>query len=200
MAPESIATPQSVVPHEVFTIVSGPLVTAGATVGGEGIQVSHSVLDAGLIENLFDGNRESLIRGETDNPFVLELRFPKPRPNLAAVSVQFASMDTFKVKTTAKRSEAEPVAVEKEFIGLPGEPLIEFEVPGDRARPVEAVRLEILDRRATPGEGYHLHLRELALKNSADAPAPSEPRPAGADAPAGADTPGGADAKGAAGP
>ncbi len=100
-------SPWSVGTHEAFAIVTGPLQTTITTVAGEVVELTHSVIDVGQIENLFDGNHESLIRGEADNPSTLELRLPRPRPTLAAVILHFASMDTFAVKIKAERSDAE---------------------------------------------------------------------------------------------
>lgn len=46
-------------------------------IGGEMVEVKHSRLDIGRIENVFDGDPNSLARGMEANPFVFELTFPK---------------------------------------------------------------------------------------------------------------------------
>ena len=165
-----IATPLAIdSPSAVHSIVANSLQTSSTVAFGYPVEIAHSRIDLGLVGALFDDDRDTLIRGEADNPFILHLVFGSSRPTFSSLTLELGSMVDFAVKITAERTGGVPATSEKAFVALPGEPQLTLEVPGDPAQPLTSLRLEILDRRATPGEGYHVHVRGLRLGAAAPA-------------------------------
>ncbi|MHB1447751.1 MAG: hypothetical protein ACYCX1_01235 [Bellilinea sp.] len=134
------------------------LVTGEVQLGNEPVTVRYPALDIGVPANLFDGNRESLVRTAAANPLVVELIFPQPR-RLQGVLLLLGAEP---IKITAILNPGEG-----------GKPLIyplqskasdtmnEAQVDFDGAYWVSSLRLEVLDEEA--GEPAHVHLWEIQL-------------------------------------
>lgn len=128
---------------------------------GQRVRVRHSRLDRGRIVDLFDGNPEHLIRGESANPLVLELLFQSPH-EIAGIAAHTAQMDLELkiVVTPAAGGDARTYTTTYE--GQADEPRVDFTLP-DGPVTASALRLEFRDLRATGGD-VHVHIRDLELR------------------------------------
>lgn len=138
------------------------LIESRVIVAGEEWTVLHSVLDIGQAADIFDGKPETLMRGKSANPFIFEVRYPRPKP-AGSVILHLARMSDFEITITAVTTDDETLTFGKAYVEELVDPVLEFEVPGG-ARPLRSVRVAILDRRAPPQEGFHTHVREFALR------------------------------------
>jgi len=129
---------------------------------GKPIDVRASELDMGRIEEIFDGNVSTLMRGKSANPFIIELNYMEPR-DVALVSISLASMENTEIKLIATKPNNEQVTTQLQWREVRVEPTLELELPGGPHK-VIALRIEILDRRPPPGEGFHTHVRELRVQ------------------------------------
>ena len=68
------------------------LVEGQVVLDGKPVLMRYSQTDMGLPEQLFDGDKFTLIRGLEANPFILELHFPEPRP-LTGLQAAFGSVN-----------------------------------------------------------------------------------------------------------
>jgi 4-amino-4-deoxy-L-arabinose transferase-like glycosyltransferase len=135
-------------------------VTGSVELDGQTVAAEHSVLDIGRLEDLFDGNPETLVRGATANPLVLEFRFPEPRV-IERVKVHTSDMDlTLKVIATPADGGEDRTA-ESTYRDLPDEPRIDLPLPGGPLA-VARLRVEILD--LAPRIEEHIHVRDLTLR------------------------------------
>ncbi|MCS6846771.1 MAG: hypothetical protein RMN52_03530 [Anaerolineae bacterium] len=143
-------------------IATSDLVESRVVVAGEELTVLHSMLDIGQAADIFDARPETLMRGASANPFIFEVRYPQPK--LAGrVVLHLARMSDFEITINAVTADGETLTFGRAYAEELIDPVLEFEVPGG-ARPVQAVRVAILDRRPPPQEGFHTHVREFALR------------------------------------
>ncbi|MFC1466174.1 MAG: hypothetical protein ACFLMY_15135 [Candidatus Brachytrichaceae bacterium NZ_4S206] len=138
------------------------LIESRVIVAGEEWAVLHSALDIGQAADIFDGRPETLMRGESANPFIFEVRYPQPKP-AGSVVLHLARMSDFEITITAATADGETLTFGEAYVEELIDPVLEFEVPGG-TRPLRFVRVAILDRRAPPQEGFHIHVREFALR------------------------------------
>ena len=130
-----------------------------ATVDGQAVVVRHSQLDMGQVNNVFDGDESTLMRGLEANPLVLEIIFPEPR-SVSSLGVTVASMEfTLKVEATPAGGGA-PSSSEMTYRGLPPDPHVDFALPGG-AQTISKLRIEITN--IHEGEVAHIHVREISL-------------------------------------
>lgn len=127
---------------------------------GASVGVGHSLLDIGTIENLFDGDTNSLVRGFEANPLVVELRFAGPRP-LSGLTLTTGSMDIDLTVRVTPPDGGPDLVFSQVYTGLPNDPTVEFTMPDG---PIEAGRLRIEIRHMGEGEVAHVHVRELTLR------------------------------------
>jgi hypothetical protein len=137
-------------------------VRATIQIGGESVDVSYSPLDIGQIADIFDGRFDTLMRGRGANPYVFEVRYSQPR-TANAVVLSLVSMDNYKIEVTAAEANSRSISIVKEGTELARDPTMRFTIP-DGPRSIQSVRVEILDRRPPPQEGFHTHIREFALE------------------------------------
>jgi hypothetical protein len=137
-------------------------VEATIELAGELVTVVHSRFNAGGLDDLFDGDRFSLVRGLEANPLVIELRYPAPRV-FGALALDLGSMESFSVTVTlAPAGGGEPLVYGGVYNGVGNDPHITLpfgEVAA--ATPVSTVRVEIKNLLA--GDTAQIHIRELAL-------------------------------------
>lgn len=138
------------------------LIESRVIVAGEEWTVLHSALDIGQAADIFDGRPETLMRGESANPFIFEVRYPQPKP-AGSVVLHLARMSDFEITITAATADGETLTFGEAYVEELVDPVLEFAVPGG-VRPLRFVRVAILDRRAPPQEGFHTHVREFALR------------------------------------
>lgn len=138
------------------------LTTQWLIIEGQLVLVRYSVLDTGRIEDVFDGNLDSLMRGLEANPFVLEFEVDEPH-RMNGVELTLAAAQDFAVSTTITYRDNSTAVVNNNYSGLPSDPTVEIQFPPSEV-PVALVHIEIKDLRAQPGDGFHIHVREIELK------------------------------------
>jgi hypothetical protein len=129
---------------------------------GRTIEVIHSPLDIGSVSDLFDGNTESLIRGNAVNPLVLELHFGATRV-LSTLGLTVGSMQHFTVKVDIVREDGTTSGFTRDFQDLPDDPSMELPI-ADTPQRLSQLRIEINDQAPTPADGTHIHVREVRLR------------------------------------
>jgi prepilin-type processing-associated H-X9-DG protein len=140
---------------------SGPLAQAELNVSGAPARVRISAPDIGSLPEAFDGNAQTLLRGARDNPFIIELEFAPPR-SMAGVALTLGTMTNVHFKANFVFADGNVETVELESTTLPPDPRVEL-LLSSGTKDVLNVRVEILDRRQPPGEGFHTHVREVEV-------------------------------------
>jgi 4-amino-4-deoxy-L-arabinose transferase-like glycosyltransferase len=130
-------------------------------VSGRLMLARYSQLDTGRIEDAFDGNFITLMRGKSANPFVLELEFDEPQA-LTRIDVTVAALRTFSVRVQASYVDGSQAEWSEEYIDLPADATIGLRPPAGELA-VQLVRVEISDPSPQPADGYHVHVREVVL-------------------------------------
>ena len=135
------------------------LSVADVVLNGQTVKVSYSNIGNSDIRNVFDGDRDSLVRGVEANPFVLEFVFPEPR-SVTGLAADFGSMDlTLNVMLYAPGSDT-PVKLSQTYRNQPPDPLVEMAFTNAPAQ-VSKLRVEILNLLA--GETANIHVRDVKL-------------------------------------
>ncbi len=137
------------------------LISEHFTLDDHSVIIRHSAFDIGRVQDLFDGDPQTLIRTESSNPAVIEIEFPQVR-TLTGITLTVGTTD---FEITAKLypdAAAQPATFIQTFKGLTADPTvhIKFEpVPG----PIKIMRLEIknIDDNALG----HVHVREIQLNH-----------------------------------
>jgi hypothetical protein len=131
-----------------------------ATLDGQQLLVRHSLLDAGQVADLFDGDDNTLMRGLEANPLIIELVFASPR-TVGRLGVTVGSMDfSLKIITTPADGSA-PRDASMTYRNLPSDPHVDLALPGS-TQPVSKLRIEITNLHE--GEVAHIHVREISLR------------------------------------
>jgi len=131
-----------------------------ATLDGQQILVRHSLIDAGQVADMFDGDDHTLMRGMEANPLIIELVFPSPRA-VGRLGVTVGSMDfSMKVITTPANGSA-PRDASMTYRDLPADPHVDLALPGG-TQLVSKLRIEITNLHE--GEVAHIHVREISLR------------------------------------
>ncbi|MEO8189173.1 MAG: hypothetical protein ABI682_02435 [Acidobacteriota bacterium] len=128
--------------------------------GPETWRVSHSRMDMGSLEALFDGRAETIIRGLEANPFILDIRFPTPRP-VASVALTLGAMDQTRVLLKAISPSGEEKIATVTVSNRPALPWTEVRLPGG-AFLAAGVRVEITD--GSGSDPSHIEIGEMRLK------------------------------------
>ena len=123
------------------------------------IHTYSQLIEGDLLQNIFDGSRDSLARGVEANPFVLEFTFPAPR-SVSGISADFGSMDlTMSVLLYAPGSDT-PVRLSQGYQNQPPDPHVEMKFDNPPAQ-VSKMRVEIFNLLA--GQTANIHIREFKL-------------------------------------
>jgi hypothetical protein len=123
------------------------------------VQVVHSPLDMGLLEEVFDGDPTSMVRTQAANPAIFELVLPSARP-IHGVEVLYGTTTiALTVSVYAEEEDPQPDIFSGRLDGTLDQPQTELNF----GRPVTAqkIRLEVLD--ITQGQPGHVHLWEIRL-------------------------------------
>jgi hypothetical protein len=110
---------------------------------GRTVQVDYSPIDIGSIGDLFDGDRNVLIRGESANPMVVVLHFDPPR-QLRTLDLDLGSMAHFRVTALVTDGEKRSKRVSEDYRGLPDDPHISLALPGS-TEDAASVRVMVQD-------------------------------------------------------
>jgi 4-amino-4-deoxy-L-arabinose transferase-like glycosyltransferase len=122
------------------------------------VQVSYSMLDMGTIDNLFDGDENSLVRSFEANPLRIQLDFPEPR-SAAGLSIKVGGTPT-RIGVVLQDANGEVVLEVDERVE-------EQTIPrfADLEWPAVAVsRISISVTSLDVGEPAHVHLWEVTLR------------------------------------
>ena len=131
-----------------------------ATLDGQPVVVRHSLIDAGQVADLFDGDDHTLMRGLEANPLIIELEFPSPR-TVGSLGLTVASMD-FRLQVIATPADGStPRDAAMEYRNQPADPHVDLALPGG-TQPVNKLRIEITN--LDQGEIANIHVREISLR------------------------------------
>jgi 4-amino-4-deoxy-L-arabinose transferase-like glycosyltransferase len=122
------------------------------------VQVSYSMLDMGTIDDLFDGDENSLVRSFEANPLRIQLDFPEPR-SAAGLSIKVGGTPT-RIGVVLQDANGEVLLEVDERVE-------EQTIPRfvDLEWPVVAVsRISISVTSLDVGEPAHVHLWEVTLR------------------------------------
>jgi hypothetical protein len=128
-------------------------------IGVQVVWVTHSSLDLGRIQDIFDGNSDTLARSAQANPLRIVLDFPQER-QLNGLVLKVGSTETaiqIRVLDGLGR-ELEVVERQAAETVQPRNVLIEFD------RPLQAARVEIQVKNVREGEPSHVHIWEVELQ------------------------------------
>ena len=127
---------------------------------GETIEMTHSRLDRGQVQDLFDHDTFTLIRGLEANPLVLDFKFPTPR-HITGLVMDFGQMDFALRINVYNAKDGPPTLYESEYRNQPPEPHVDlsFDHGPDL---VTRIRIEI--EQINPPEEVHIHVREIVFK------------------------------------
>jgi hypothetical protein len=135
------------------------LVADTAVIAGQTVTVTHSPIDVGPIQNIFDGDPQTLIRTADVNPAVIEIEFSPPR-TLSGVRVSTGSMEVALTAEVSIGGDTRPGRYSGTFTELPADPTVELDF--DQPYAITRLRLEIKDPRAT--DRANIHVREIEFK------------------------------------
>jgi hypothetical protein len=135
------------------------LVDDTALIAGQLVTVTHSPIDVGPIQNVFDGDLQTLIRTADVNPAVIEIEFSPPR-TLSGVRVSTGGMDVALTAEVSIDGDAQPSRYTDTFTKLLPDPTVELDF--DRPYVVTRLRLEIKDPNAD--DRANIHVREVEFK------------------------------------
>lgn len=131
---------------------------AKVTIGSELVDAKYSYLDMGQIANLFDGNKETLVRTMEANPFVLELYFTNPHL-INGIQATLGSMEA-QITIRATLSDGQVKEYQTVFNATPENLTTEIDL--NEVLNVKVLHLEILNLHA--GEPANVHVSEIVLK------------------------------------
>jgi 4-amino-4-deoxy-L-arabinose transferase-like glycosyltransferase len=127
-------------------------------VGGQTFQVLHSRLNEGIAQNMFDGSFTSFVRGESANPFTLEIRFPETIL-LNGIKMTVGTMGDFTVTARLISSDSEPEReYTQRYIGLQPDPTVELQFHEEK-EPTSRLIIEV--RNNALGVVAQTHIREF---------------------------------------
>jgi len=127
---------------------------------GQAVEVVHSRLDMGPIENAFDGDPFTLVRTVVDNPFVITLTFPEPR-TLTGVTLTTATMD-FNAAITLTLANGEMPTYSRDYLQTGPDPTNDFPFEPAPSGPVKSIQIALKDLKVI-GDA-HIHVREIKLR------------------------------------
>ncbi len=122
---------------------------------GQTATVSHSRLNDTDIQRLFDGSKETVVRGDRVNPLRVEVRFPQPIV-LHEVSLTVGSIRDFTVGLqVSASSSSEPLSLSERFKDLGADPTVTFLLPAPGVT-ASTIALELTDNTAGPEAMIHV--------------------------------------------
>jgi hypothetical protein len=132
---------------------------ADILVDGQPVKIRYSLLDMGEIQNVFDGNPDTLARTLEANPFVMELTFSAAR-SFSGLSIKIGAT---KARVTARlyaEPGAQPVDYSSELTGTVEEPAATMVFGA--TTPAKLLQLEINDLHQS--EPANVHIWEITLR------------------------------------
>ncbi len=124
--------------------------------------VHYSSLDSGRIEDVLDGNFDSLMRGAGANPLVIEFEF-EPARQARSLQLTLAGLHEFEVSLFLTYEDGSLHDIKQNYSNLPSDPTVSLELPANESG-LRILHIEIKDLSPEPANGYHIHVRELVLE------------------------------------
>jgi hypothetical protein len=129
---------------------------------GSIVTAKYSEVDIGRIEDAVDGNVDSLMRGKDVNPFIIEFEFEEPRA-ASELHLTVGTIANFSVRVILTFTDGSAQTIENIYHDLPNDPTVEIFFPSSPSL-IQSIHIEIMDTGPLPGDGYHIHVREITLK------------------------------------
>lgn len=133
-------------------------VTESIVLNGARVDVTHPRFDAGRIEDVFDGKRETLARTENATTAVLDMAFQGAR-KASRVEVVTGTMDVGLEVALTRAGGPEPLVFRKTMTNQTTEPTIALDFEGI----VEFERAKVEITNLNGGDG-HLHIYEVKFR------------------------------------
>jgi len=131
---------------------------AKVNIGSELVNVKYSYLDMGTIENLFDGNKQTLVRTMEANPFILEADFAVSR-SMSGVVVTIGAMEA-EITLRVTTDDGQVKEYRTVFKATPEN--LTTEIDFEETWPVRTLHIEV--RNINAGEPANVHVTEIELK------------------------------------
>ncbi|MCX6018936.1 MAG: hypothetical protein NTZ50_10630 [Chloroflexi bacterium] len=127
---------------------------------GKQAEAMHSPFGEGRLENIFDGDPTTLVRGAEANPIFFDVTLPDAT-TVKSLDVRTGSMSDFTVTAHVYPLDGtNPIEVSKRFIDLPSDPQITLDLPS--AIRTQRFMLEVKDH--TRADTAEIHVREITLR------------------------------------
>ena len=127
--------------------------------GDQRVEVQYSMLDMGSVQNIFDGNPDSLARGLEANPLKLVIQLPEPR-QANGISVRIGGTPTRITVTLQVTGQEKAVVFQSDFAENPLVRTVRMDF--NKTLDVQSLRVEIESTR--DGEPAHVHVWEISLQ------------------------------------
>jgi hypothetical protein len=128
---------------------------------GQPASVLYSRLSDSDIRQLFDGSRETVVRGDRVNPLRVEVRFPQPIV-LQEVSLTVGSIQDFTVEVEiSSPASSEPLSLSERFKDLGADPTVSFLLPAPGVT-ASTIALKLTDN--TVGPEAMIHVWEISFR------------------------------------
>jgi 4-amino-4-deoxy-L-arabinose transferase-like glycosyltransferase len=127
---------------------------------GELLKVVHPAFDIGEVEDMFDGDPQTLVRSREVNPAVIGLSFEHPR-SVKGIQITTGTMDMRIVIRFFAGETAEPDEYSHSFFNLPEDPTVTFDFPN---APPKLTRIEISIEDLNADSRGNIHIREITLE------------------------------------
>lgn len=134
------------------------LMETTVTLDGQPLTLRHSPIDMGDPQNIFDGNAQTLMRGKSANPFLMEFDFPEPR-TIASFTVQVRAK-FFHLKIIAPSDDGKPRVYQQEYRYQPLDPRVTYTFPDG---PITTKRLRVEIYNPHDGIQSHVHVWEVVF-------------------------------------
>lgn len=128
------------------------------TLDGAPVKVKYSTLDMGLIDNLFDGSKQTLVRTMEANPFVLEMDFSNPRP-ISGIAATVGAMQA-EIIVRATTPDGQVKEYQTVFNSTPENQTTEIDF--EQSWSVQTLNIDV--RNMNTGEPANVHVYEIQLK------------------------------------
>lgn len=124
---------------------------------GEQLGVTYPRLSAGSLQDAFDADAFTLIRGLESNPLYLQVDFPTPRP-IHTITLTTGSMNDFSVLAQVTTADGTVTTYTERFQNSPRDPTVTVAL-GTGHNQVVRLRVEVTDNLA--GKRAQIHIRDL---------------------------------------
>lgn len=129
-------------------------------INGVMTEIETSPLDTGMLLDLFDGNPDSLIKGDNQNPMVLDLVFASPMP-IATVQMQLAGMRDFVVSAITVDGDGVMQEYTQDYPDADPDQVVS--IAFDETIAVTSLTIRIQEVNTLDDELVYIHVRSLDL-------------------------------------